>query len=288
MLQKSLSNSSLIRQAAAAVQAQRSPYSGLSRRASDYMTETFSSRATSREGTDYFSSRSTSGFQSPAPEQAERRHIRFDNKVEQCIAVEIKDGEYEDDEAVLDDNDDSEDGIVMIKRSRRRRLERNRPRRSSTSDSKTIAKLPSTTLKDRLELPNTDPQSHSLGTSSTWKPRLSPSPSVETLRPHNPSKNFLIVEEDEEDDLDQNDQLSWTDGVLREEPLTMSLEDDDNHKPDYEEERLRGLRRTESGMFMPVEEEDDAQLGGIVGRVLDTVNTARDIAHVIWNVGWRR
>ncbi|KAJ4186645.1 hypothetical protein NW759_016934 [Fusarium solani] len=27
---------------------------------------------------------------------------------------------------------------------------------------------------------------------------------------------------------------------------------------------------------------------GIFGRVIDTVNTARDIAHVIWNVGWRK
>ena len=125
-----------------------------------------------------------------------------------------------------------------------------------------------------------------------WKPRLSPSPSIETLRPPNPSKNFLIEEEDEDEDYpDGFNQVSWTRGILREEPLEIDLTNDDNHKTPYneeEEERLSGLRRTESGMFMPVEEDADAQLGGIVGRVLDTVNTARDIAHVIWNVGWRR
>ncbi len=51
-----------------------------------------------------------------------------------------------------------------------------------------------------------------------------------------------------------------------------------------------GMRRTESGMFMPYEEDEPAAAGngGIVGRVIDTVNTARDIAHVIWNVGWRK
>jgi len=50
-----------------------------------------------------------------------------------------------------------------------------------------------------------------------------------------------------------------------------------------------GLRRTPSGMFMPYEEdEDDVVAAGLFGRVVDTVNTARDIAHVIWNVGWRR
>jgi hypothetical protein len=287
MLQKSLSNSSLIRQAAAAVQAQRSPYNGLSRRTSDYMTETYSSRATSRDGTDYFSSRSTSGFQSPALEQGERRHIRFDNKVEQCIAVEIKEGDYEDDEPVFEDHDDSsEDGVVMMRQTKRRRSRQNMPRRSSTSDSKIIAKLPSTTLKDRIESPTLDSQSHSLGTGSTWKPRLSPSPSVETLRPPNPAKNFLIEEEDE--DEDSINQVSWIRGILREEPLDLDASNDDNHKPKYDEERFGGLRRTESGMLMPVEEEDDARMGGLVGRVLDTVNTARDIAHVILNVGWRR
>jgi hypothetical protein len=43
-------------------------------------------------------------------------------------------------------------------------------------------------------------------------------------------------------------------------------------------------------MFMPfedVDEDEDPQAPGIIGRVVDTVNTARDIAHVIWNVGWK-
>jgi hypothetical protein len=26
----------------------------------------------------------------------------------------------------------------------------------------------------------------------------------------------------------------------------------------------------------------------IFGHVIDTVNTARDIAHVIWNIGWKK
>lgn len=48
------------------------------------------------------------------------------------------------------------------------------------------------------------------------------------------------------------------------------------------------MRRTPSGMFMPYEEAEGAPGDGIIGRVIDTVNTARDIAHVIWNVGWRK
>jgi len=41
-------------------------------------------------------------------------------------------------------------------------------------------------------------------------------------------------------------------------------------------------------MFMPVDDGEDQAMGGLIGRVLDSVNTARDIAHVIWNVGWKR
>jgi hypothetical protein len=290
MLQKSLSNSSLVRQAAAAAQLSRRPYAAMSRRASD-MTEAFSfSRETSREGTeatDYFSSRSTSGFQSPIPEQNERKHIRFDNKVEQCIAVDIKDAD-DDDHVIQFDRDDSssEDGLIMMRQSRRWRP-KPRSRRTSTSDSKTIAKLPSTTLKDRLESPSMDPQSHSIGTGLMWRPRLSPSPSAETLRPSNPDRNFLIGEEDEEDDEDPENQFPRSFGKLQLNHIESNFQEEDNKKLKEQDERLAGLRRTESGMFMPLEE-DDPQFGGIVGRVLDTVNTARDIAHVIWNVGWRK
>jgi len=58
---------------------------------------------------------------------------------------------------------------------------------------------------------------------------------------------------------------------------------------DNPEKSSSGLRRTASGMFMPYDDEGDVLVsGGILGRVVDTVNTARDIAHVIWNVGWRK
>jgi hypothetical protein len=36
------------------------------------------------------------------------------------------------------------------------------------------------------------------------------------------------------------------------------------------------------------EDEDDLMAAGMFGRISETVNTARDIAHVLWNVGWRK
>jgi hypothetical protein len=36
------------------------------------------------------------------------------------------------------------------------------------------------------------------------------------------------------------------------------------------------------------EGEDDEGAAGLFGRVADIMNTAKDIAYVIWNVGWTR
>jgi hypothetical protein len=40
-------------------------------------------------------------------------------------------------------------------------------------------------------------------------------------------------------------------------------------------------------LVMPLEDTDEEQLPPtLLGRVVDTVNTARDIGHVIWNAAW--
>jgi hypothetical protein len=286
MLQKSISASSLVKQAAAAVQAQQANGVTLERarrpvmgRASSDFSATLPFRTLSRDTTDYFSSsRSTSGLQTP--DLSEKKHIRFDEKVEQCIAVECK-GVDDDDEdesnhnpwaKYREDSSSSDEGVVMMKKSRKKRpLSRTSSKASMSGESVTIAKLPSTTLKYRAEENlNVSEQHHSLG---LWRSsRLSPSPSQETLRPSNPSTNFLLPDDDDDDD-----ELSpFTFGAKRSSTPAGESADDG------------GLRRTASGMFMPFEDEDEnPPPPGIIGRVVDTVNTARDIAHVIWNVGWR-
>jgi hypothetical protein len=292
MLQKSLSASSLVRQAASAVQAQQAlrPHGIITRRQSDYSTDMSSCRTMSRDTTDYFSSQSTSGLQSPL-DQAERKRIRFDNNVEQCIAVDIKDTDFEEEDDFAIHNSSSDEGLVMMKKRKTRRV-RPTPRRSSDSESKIIAKLPSTTLKDRADAPRApDSPSHSLLSSVPWNPgKLSPSPSVETLRPSTASRKFLAQEDDDEDEDEDFDPL-WNPEDPYAQVVSDKLEDADVADSYDEDKRQGGLRRTASGMLMPYEggeEGDEAAFGGIVGRVLDTVNTARDIAHVIWNVGFRR
>jgi hypothetical protein len=105
---------------------------------------------------------------------------------------------------------------------------------------------------------------------------LSPSPSQETLKPSNPSRNFLLADADDEEDDYAN-----SSGVRR--PGTPTASDSFAQR-----EEGGGLRRTASGMFMPFEEnEEELPPPGLIGKIVDTVNTARDIAHVVWNAGWR-
>lgn len=300
MLQQSLSSSSLVKQAAAAVQAQQLRPSlrnrpSLGRAQSDFSA--ISSRTESTETSrSYTSSHSTSGL--VTPEHGEKRHIRFDDRVEQCIAVDVKDGDEDEDEDgepwQKDDNSDSssDDDLVMMKRSNKKRPLSRSNSKTSILENKIIEKLEPTTLKYRTDSPDVldAAPSHSVGT-SFWsrKGNLSPSPSQETLRPSNPSRNFLLAEEDDDDDI------SWEpSSAFPRRKDVRNPEIDDGYDPEFLD-RLScgmrrtesGMRRTESGMFMPYDDDETPGNAGILGRVVDTVNTARDIAHVIWNVGWR-
>ncbi|KAL9063616.1 MAG: hypothetical protein Q9157_008155 [Trypethelium eluteriae] len=308
MLQRSLSASSLIKQAAASIQAQQSAQQYgpehirerpmLGRTASDFVTSALPSAPPSRDTIEEFSSsQSSSGL--TTPDISRDRHIRFDDTVEQCIAVDVKDGEFDEEEQwgyKDDEEDSSDDGVVMMKSSSTTTKKAPiGPQWSSRSNSATgarpsIEKLPATKLKSRSDSPDllSIPQSSN---PKFWgkKGHLSPSASQETLRPSHPSSNFLLPQDEEEDD-DAGWQPSGAFSNFRRDSLSprhekapVPLEEE------HTEENPTGLRRTPSGMFMPYEEdEDDIVATSLFGRVVDTVNTARDIAHVIWNVGWRR
>jgi hypothetical protein len=103
---------------------------------------------------------------------------------------------------------------------------------------------------------------------------------------------MLLGDDDEDDDPDMDWQppnalANRRDGVLAGQDRRQDLHASGSSSSLNAEPS--GMRRTPSGMFMPYEEdEDDVVSDGLFGRVVDTVNTAKDIAHVIWNVGWRR
>ncbi|KAL6720759.1 protein phosphatase regulator [Lecanora helva] len=292
MLQRSLSSSTLMKQATDALRAQQPAISprerpGLGDRVlSDFASE-FGvplTRSTTHPSTE--ASVPSSGLQTPCT----KRHIHFNNKVEQCIAIDKEMHERLDYfNAIHDDEDEpSEDDMLImkpVKETTKARISsgRSTPRNSFSGDGKTIAMLPSTTLNYRGDSPEPREQL-SRQKSGAWRSgsKLSPSPSQQTLRPSS-SANFLLDDEDE--DVDMNWQPSPTTG--RRDSLYprggLQIDSDDEYDREH-----NGLHRTPSGMFMPYEDEEDAGSTGILGKVVDTVNTAKDIAHVIWNVGWHR
>lgn len=304
MLQRSLSTSSLIKQAAAAVQAQQSlppakrPPLG---RSSTYIPSASLMVPSDRDQLDFldlgcFSPRVSSGDRSPF--EYPKRHIRFDEKVEQCIAVEGKDGEFDDESSEEErpnndsDSDSSDDGIVMMRRPKRKRQVR-KPLSRSTSSSRTIEKLPSTTLKNKTEILEPPQQPASSLVRSWSSSKLPQSASQETIKPSNPSKNYILPPDDEEsEELDSDDAESLRLSAFANRRDSVAVHrsrtsGSPSTTPDGDE--TSGVHRSSSGMFMPYEEdEDDVVAAGLFGKVSDTINTAKDIAHVIWNVGWRK
>ncbi|KAI2468038.1 hypothetical protein F4781DRAFT_432734 [Annulohypoxylon bovei var. microspora] len=296
MLQRSLSSSSLLKQATAAVQAQQKD-SGvrvarpiLHRATTDYVTFPFSSRRRSRHNTSILPSEATSGLVSPS---SERKHIHFDEQVKQCIAVDVK-GDDEEEEVDhnrwrFNDDSDSDDGAIMMKRTKTSKkpvIPRRRSPVNTPNESKTIAMLPSTTLKYREDSPNPETaMKHS--TVNLRSPLLSPSPSQETLRPSKTSGPFYVGEDDGNELDEETNSTPMSSPIEATSPFKQFNSQRSTPSSNLTSEPA-GMRRTASGMFMPFEDGDAQPNDGIIGRVIDTVNTARDIAHVIWNVGWRR
>lgn len=319
MLQRSLSASSLLKQAAAAVQAQQAGSSSsrdrprIGPRAISDFGGTFPlvSRRLSHNNTSVLGSVASSTITSPS---AERKHIHFNEQVAQCIALEMKGDDddsaypsYPEDDA--GDDSDSDDGAIMMKRSTSKRnlpqLAKKAVTQSSTTpaaDIETIAMLPSTTLKYREDTPEPQGLTASALRHSSWT--LPSSSSQETLRPslstprgssfYSPPIPAASSALDDDDDWPppssapplppRRDSISLAQDrfaglLISETSGGVTLMGGDHE----------GLRRTPSGMFMPLEEdEDDVVSEGLFGKVVETVNTAKDIAHVIWNVGWRR
>jgi len=296
MLQKSISSSSLLKQATAAIEAEqkgsrcRIPHRPIIKRATtDYMAYPMVSHRGSRFGTSPQPSADTSGIVSPT---TERKHIHFNEQVKQCIAVDVKGDEDEDEPEqsrwAFEDDSESDDGAIMMKSSRSKKsIVPRRRTPAPPNDSKTIAMLPSTTLKYRIDSP--EPRETAMKHSGT--PVLSASSSQETLRPSKPASLLYPYDEEDGFDMEMGGQAPISSPV--DSSAGAFYRQSSFHRSSSSDSFLdapQGMRRTESGMLMPVDEDGNVQSGqeGIIGRVIDTVNTAKDIAHVIWNVGWNR
>jgi hypothetical protein len=89
-----------------------------------------------------------------SPRTGEDKHIHFNEQVEQCIALEMTNDE--DEEIAIWDDSDSDDGVLMMKRKSKlpsTGKSQVSQRTSHGADGKMIVILPSTTLKDREDMP---------------------------------------------------------------------------------------------------------------------------------------
>lgn len=283
MLEKSISSHSLLKQAGALLRAQQSsPAHGRSsfkRAPPSFSLGGSTASSVVNTPAEYVSNLRTSLTISDLPSSSECRHIHFNNEVEQVIAIESDedDDKQEEIQSVFSDEeeDEDDDGGLMMRPtpSQSKSSNRSTPRGSFSEGSKTIAPLPSTTLKYRGDTPEPDKAQQLRPNSGLWSSGkiLSPSPSQETLRPTRPSHNFLI---DDEDEADMQWPPSGSSGTMS--PYAA------------EDEPGPGMRRTESGMFMPYDENEEEAIVNrtLFGQALSAVYTVKDIAHVVWNVGW--
>jgi hypothetical protein len=191
----------------------------------------------------------SSGLTSPST--GEEKHIHFNEQVEQCIALEMTDDEDEEiGSYTTSDDRDSDDGAIMIKSKsklpstgRRQAL----PRTSFGADCKTIVTLPSTTLKYREDEPRS-PETSVKHSNGWWNGR-----ELSTVPPPNPLSLSTRISIE-----------SWEDGGT---------------DMDWQPPSLNG---DASDIFIPYEDEEDTVSEGLFRKVVDVVNTAKDIAYLIW------
>ncbi|PMD29599.1 hypothetical protein L207DRAFT_445164 [Hyaloscypha variabilis F] len=296
-----LKSSLLKQQAAAVVQpraGRRCDQTGIGRATSGSVTFPFSLRRMSSGNSSLLPSVSSSGLEPPGT--GEEKHIHFNEQVEQRIALEMMGDEDEElgSHAIHDcDDSDSDDGVIMMKRTNPKPNLSLRSRRKATpwarfnSDSKTIAMLPSTTLKPRegtLVPLETTPKYNN----GSWNGgKLSSHLSQEALGLLKPPTLILLGDSLKDDDAD----IDWQPPrALASCKYSMAITQErlQNLHASGSSSSLNGdppgMRRTPSGMFMPCDEDnDDVVSGGLFGKVVDAVNTAKDMAHVVWNAGWR-
>ncbi|KAL2855549.1 hypothetical protein BJX68DRAFT_216090 [Aspergillus pseudodeflectus] len=273
ILQRSLSQHTLLQHAGAILKAQEAEHArsrpGFNAQlaAFEKITSQSFARGFDTPRARFASTTSPSGAASPS----DKRHIHFNKEVLQCIAVEAK--EEEEEEWLEFGGDSCWDDSVMVKPTSPSGS--STPRGGSNGENKTIAPLPPTTLKYRSDTP--EPQPSSIASRWSWAKYFSGPRSslVEALRQSQWSSGSTPAAETLASDSDWN------------------LPQDENSSnrswfvdPAEEDEAAQNFYLASLGLLSN-EDGTPSNADVLFDRMVDTVNTARDIAHVIWNVGWR-
>jgi hypothetical protein len=270
--------------------------------------------------TDYFgqgnwTSSASSGGQSPGAS----KHIHFNDRVEQCIAVDVKYDEEENIAVEDDDNESEEEGLFMMK-----------SKHMTKPEHSTIAKLPATTLRPGDEPIREPPQ---IAFTSSSPSRASPSRasqddlnlpepagfyyeegggfSISASPPEFPPRptHFPLDQENmDEFSFDHpfasqshsehmpfsNTSSAPTSATSSGRSSSLDLEEDSTRRASVSaipipsttrHINIRGHSNIGNGNTMLGDEEDEEGMG-IVGLAADAISTAKDLVGVLWNAGW--
>lgn len=230
---------------------------------------------------------SSSGLETPSAS----KHIHFNHRVEQCIAVEMKDDE---DDSMAIDEDSEDEGLFM------------RPRHYvPKTEHSTIAKLPATTLRPGDEPIREPPQvSFNITSHHEFHEDFSEHGgfyfdegggfSSSASPPEFPPHHCTFDQEDTMDDLLFDQPMSENIASSSSSSTTSSRSSSDFNL-DEESQRRSSVSAipiptarsmsTRDHVGMMGEEMDEEGMG-IVGLAADAISTAKDLVGVLWNAGW--
>jgi hypothetical protein len=235
--------------------------------------------------TDYFGNwtSSSSGGQTTSA----NKHIHFNDRVEQCIAVEVKGDE---DRTPIDDDESEDEGLFM------------KSRHPPKVEHSIIAKLPATTLR-----PGDEPIREPLQVAFDLRPTIHEDPSESSgfyyeegggfsslaSRPEFPPR----IDEDPIDDFSFDHPLA-SQSTLDNIPSNSTSTTSSRRSSDFNLEEESTRRTSVSAIPMPtgrcmsprdhggmMGEEDDEGVG-IVGLTADAISTAKYLVAILWNAGW--
>ena len=235
-----------------------------------------------------------------SPSWSEEKHIHFNEQVEQSLALD--DTDNDDKVASLrarsnGHNRDSDDGAVMVKSTHSNRKFQVRsgsdatPHNSCNVHSKTITMLPSIRLKNMEGTPQPLETVTKRSNGFQHSGRLSPPLPQEAVRRSSLSTFSLLESDDEDGDADM-DWQSWGSFANCEDSDSVAQEPLQNLQfagnPPRLDDKPSGFRRTSSEVLIFHRDKDDAISDGLFGRAANILNTAWDIAYMIWIGGQRR
>jgi len=247
--------------------------------------------------TDYFGQGNWTSSSSGGHTPSASKHIHFNDRVEQCIAVDVKDDE---DNTAIDDESEDE-GLFMGPKHYVPKPEHS-----------TIAKLPATTLRpgdEPIREPPQVPFTFSKGdshddltesgfyydeggafSSSASPPEFPPPAQTQFPIDQDPIDDFSFDHPFASQSLAENIPSNTTSTTSSRRSSDLDLEQMPSQRrasvaaiPIPSTNSTRAIPRDRGGMMG---EEDDEEGLGIVGLAADAISTAKDLVGVLWNAGW--